>query len=88
MLGRYYQWGVVSMVDIRNINPVAVTTLDRAPKPASRTEPRDMPSSKLGADATKVERRRNPDRRRGRDKGKFDRRLGADRRRNAVDIEV
>ncbi len=76
------------MVDIRNINPVSVTTLDRAPKPASRAEPRDMPSSKLQAEAPKVERRRNPDRRRGRGKGTFDRRIGADRRRNSIDIEV
>lgn len=76
------------MIDIRNINPIAVTQLDRAPKPASRAEPRDMPSSKLGAESPKIERRRNPDRRRGRGKGAFDRRLGADRRRNAIDIEV
>jgi len=75
------------MVDVR-INPIAVTQLDRAPKPASRAEPRDMPSSKLSTDAPKVERRRNPDRRRGRGKGAFDRRIGADRRRNAIDIEV
>ena len=76
------------MIDIRNINPVAVTQLDRAPKPASRAEPRDMPTSKLRADAPEQERRRNPDRRRGRGKGAIDRRLGAERRRNAVDIEV
>ena len=76
------------MVDIRNINPVAVTTLDRAPKPASRAEPRDMPSSKLGGESPKVERRRNPDRRRGRGKGAIDRRLSAERRRNAIDIEI
>ncbi|HET8709967.1 MAG TPA: hypothetical protein VFM32_01230 [Spongiibacteraceae bacterium] len=76
------------MVDVRNINPIPVTQFDRAPKPASRAEPRDMPSTKLGSDAPKVERRRNPDRRRNRAKETFDRRLGADRRRNAVDIEV
>lgn len=76
------------MVDIRNINPVPVTQIDRAPRPTTRAEPRDMPSSKLGTEAPKVERRRNPDRRRGRGKGVFDRRLGADRRRNSVDIEV
>lgn len=76
------------MVDVRSISPIPVTQLDRAPKPASRAEPRDMPSSKLGSDAPKVERRRNPDRRRGRGKGAFDRRVGADRRRNSIDIEV
>lgn len=76
------------MVDIRNINPVAVTTLDRAPKPTSRAEPRDMPTSKLQSESPKVERRRNPERRRGRGKGAIDRRLSAERRRNAVDIEV
>lgn len=77
------------MVDIRNINPVAVTTLDRAPKPASRAEPRDMPSSKMGKEAPQVdERRRNPERRRGRGKGAIDRRLSAERRRNAIDIEI
>lgn len=76
------------MVDIRNINPVAVTQLDRAPKPASRAEPRDVPTSKLRTEAPKVERRRNPDRRRGRGKDKIDRRLGAERRRNTIDIEV
>lgn len=76
------------MVDIRNINPVAVTTLDRAPKPTSRAEPRDMPTSKLGTEAPKVERRQNPDRRRGRGKGAIDRRLSAERRRNSIDIEI
>lgn len=76
------------MVDIRNINPVAVTTLDRAPKPTSRAEPRDMPPSKLRSESPKVERRRNPERRRGRGKGAIDRRLSAERRRNSVDIEV
>ncbi len=76
------------MVDLRNINPVAVTTLDRAPKPASRAEPRDMPASKLRSESPKVERRRNPDRRRGRGKGAIDRRLSAERRRGSVDIEV
>jgi hypothetical protein len=76
------------MVDIRSINPVAITQLDRAPKPASRAEPRDMPSSKLGTESPKVERRRNPERRRGRGKGAIDRRLSAERRRNAIDIEI
>jgi hypothetical protein len=76
------------MVDIRNINPIPVTQMDQAPKPASRNEPRDMPVSKARADAPKSERRRNPERRRGRGKGAIDRRLSAERRRNAIDIEV
>jgi hypothetical protein len=76
------------MIDIRNISPPAITQLDRAPKPASRAEPRDMPSSKLRSEAPVAERRRNPERRRRRGKGAIDRRLGAERRRNAVDIEV
>lgn len=76
------------MIDIRNISPPAITQLDRAPKPTSRAEPRDMPSSKLRSEAPVVERRRNPERRRRRGKGAIDRRLGAERRRNAVDIEV
>lgn len=76
------------MIDIRNVNPPAITTLDRAPKPASRAEPRDMPQTKLGTEAPKVERRRNPERRRGRGKGAIDRRLSAERRRNAIDIEI
>ena len=76
------------MVEIGKINPIAVTHLDRAPKPTSRAEPRDMPASKLRAESPKVERRRNPERRRGRGKGAIDRRLSAERRRNAIDIEV
>ena len=76
------------MIDIGRINPIAVTQLDRAPKPASRAEPRDMPPSKLRSESPKVERRRNPERRRGRGKGAIDRRLSAERRRNAIDIEV
>jgi len=76
------------MVDIGKINPVAATQLDRAPKPTSRAEPRDMPASKLRTESPKVERRRNPERRRGRGKNAIDLRLSAERRRNAVDIEV
>lgn len=76
------------MIDIRNINPIAVTQMDHAPKPASRAEPRDMPTSKLRTEAPEQERRRNPERRRGRNKKAIDRRLSAERRRNAVDIEV
>lgn len=76
------------MIDISKINPVAVTQLDRAPKTASRAEPRDIPPTKLGKEPPKVERRRNPERRRGRGKGAIDRRLSAERRRNAIDVEV
>jgi hypothetical protein len=76
------------MIDVRNIPPVSVTQLDRAPKPVSRAEPEDIPSSKLGLDAPRNERRRNPDRRRQRAKESIDRRLGAERRRRSVDIEV
>lgn len=76
------------MIDISKINPIPVTQLDRAPKPASRAEPRDMPTSKLVAESPKGERRRDPERRRGRGKGAINRRLGAERRRNAIDIEV
>lgn len=76
------------MIDVGKINPVAVTQLDRAPKPTSRAEPRDMPSSKLRSESPKVERRRNPERRRGRGKSAIDLRLSAERRRNSVDIEV
>ena len=76
------------MVDISKINPVSVTKLDRAPKPTSRAEPRDMPVSKAGTESPKVERRRNPERRRRRGKNAIDLRLSAERRRNAIDIEV
>lgn len=76
------------MIDVRNIPPVSGTKLDRAPKPASRAEPEDVPSSRVGVDAPRVERRRNPDRRRQRGRGAIDRRVGADRRRRSVDIEV
>lgn len=76
------------MVDISKINPIQVTQLDRAPKPTSRAEPRDMPTSNLQLESPKAERRRDPERRRGRGKGAIDRRLSAERRRNAIDIEV
>lgn len=76
------------MIDVRSISPVAVTQVDRAPKPASRAEPEDIPSDKIRANAPPTERRRNPDRRRQRGKGAVDRRIGADRRRRAIDIEV
>lgn len=76
------------MIDVRSIPPLTVTQVDRAPKPASRTEPQDVPSSKIGMEAPRTERRRNPDRRRQRAKESIDRRLGAERRRRSVDIEV
>jgi|GEM_PF-1096421 hypothetical protein len=76
------------MIDIRSISPLSATQLDRAPKTASRAEPEDVPTTKLGVEAPHPERRRNPDRRRRRAKETIDRRLGADRRRRSVDIEV
>jgi hypothetical protein len=76
------------MIDIRNVYPPAITQLDRAPKPASRTEPRDVPSSKVRAKVQQQDRRNNPDRRERRGKERLDQRTGADRRRNALDIKV
>jgi hypothetical protein len=75
------------MIEIRNVSPPA-TQLDRAPKPASRTEPRDVPASKVRAKVTAQDRRNNPDRRERRGKERLDQRTGADRRRNALDIKV
>lgn len=76
------------MIDIRNIPP-PLTQVERAPKPAARNEPSDMPATRAQTEALKIERRRNPDRRRRRgDQGPMDQRTGADRRRRTVDISV
>lgn len=77
------------MIEIRNVYPPAITQLDRAPKPSSRSEARDVPSSKVRAKvATPEDRRNNPDRRQRRGKERLDQRTGADRRRNTLDIKV
>ncbi len=76
------------MIDIRSISPPVITQLDRAPKPALHSEPRDVPASKVRAKAVTQDRRNNPDRRKRRAKERLDQRLGAERRRNALDIEV
>lgn len=76
------------MIEIRNVSPPAITQMDRAPKPASRSEARDVPASKLRAKVTEQDRRNNPDRRQRRGKERLDQRTGADRRRNALDIKV
>jgi hypothetical protein len=78
------------MIEIRNVYPPAITQLDRAPKPASRAEARDVPSSKVRAKVATPDRdrRNNPDRRQRRGKERLDQRTGADRRRNALDIKV
>jgi len=77
------------MIEIRNLYaPTAITQIDRAPKPASRNEARDVPTSKARAKVTQQDRRNNPDRRERRAKERLDQRTGADRRRNALDIKV
>jgi hypothetical protein len=76
------------MIEIRNVYPPAITQLDRAPKPASRSEARDVPTSKVRAKTTTEDRRNNPDRRQRRGKERLDQRTGADRRRNTLDIKV
>ena len=71
-----------------NISPSTITQLDLAPKSASRSEPRDMPTSKVLGKETTQDRRNNPDRRHRRAKERLEQRLGAERRRNALDIKV
>jgi hypothetical protein len=77
------------MIEIRTNYALPATQVDHAPKPASRSEPRDIPSTKTRSKAVgDQDRRRNPDRRQGRAKERLDNRTGADRRRNMLDIKV
>lgn len=77
------------MIEIRNNYSLPSTQLDYAPKPVSRNEPRDMPSTKTRATVVgEHDRRNNPDRRHRRGKERLDQRTGADRRRNMLDIKV
>ncbi len=77
------------MIEIRTNYALPATQVDYAPKPASRSEPRDMPSTKTRAKVIgEQDRRNNPDRRQQRGKERLDQRTGADRRRNMLDIKV
>lgn len=77
------------MIEIRTNYALPATQLDYAPKPASHSEPRDMPTTKTQFKvAGEHDRRSNPDRRQRRGKGRLDQRTGADRRRNMLDIKV
>jgi hypothetical protein len=77
------------MIEIRTNYALPATQLDYAPKPASRSEPRDMPATKTRSKVTSEhDRRSNPDRRQRRGKERLDQRTGADRRRNMLDIKV
>lgn len=77
------------MIEIRHTYSLPATQLDHAPKPASRSEPRDIPTTKAHPRMVgEQDRRKNPDRRQNRGKGRLDQRTGADRRRNILDIKV
>jgi hypothetical protein len=77
------------MIEIRTNYSLPATQVDPAPKPASRNEPRDIPTTrthdKVFGDQ---DRRSNPDRRQRGGKGRLDQRTGADRRRPVLDIKV